>query len=751
MTIIPEKFRRSEPYKPSNLGVGFSPARSTDSGQSVATTVLPSSYTSKIPSSITEIISGRTPPPTTNARAAANPLVDFDIEPIAIGEPIPVIFGRRINGIGGVMTRPKVSFASFSNNSTTVTTKYHCVISDGKIGPIAVKYVRRGGCREDFQFSQNYNQRAGDWEPGNTATQQTTYDVPSFPTACGGGGFYTGLSTIEFRHTTDDIEGWKRGYNVFVMNGIQVNRILDNVYGSSNNIVDLVLWAREQTKKIPAFLNDTPSLTHAAKFIEANGLFCNGEFKDSESLLDFITKTLQYFLLRPTKVNGKFSLRPLLPTNYNGTINTGSIKPDHCFDQRTVIPGSYSESWSDAATSIPPILSMMWRQQHSEDDFPFVRSTLVGTKSQALGNIEIPPEQHDMSIYCTSEEHMAKVGAYLWYKRVLCNKTATVKLVPGSHSGRISEGDIVQIKRRYQISNGDDFERNQVWEVISIGEDETLSLSLFPVDNQWRSLLALAVANVPLSGLILAPPELPSCDIPGASTNTSVPDPIFPNTPPPPSGGIPAPGSPSGPGQPGIPLPPKGPEDGPPTGAPTGPSTPGVPPTPPSVPPNPPPGVDYCEDGYMFIMAKVNAADFSGTGAWGPVQYGLTSRGGVRIEGVITNGQEYNWIYRLHWQDLDGIPQSALVTASEDGTGGANSGDGRFPVWVEYETFTCKNNAPPSKPPQRTYIVMPGDSLTKIASRLGGGITWQQIYEMNKQTIGNNPDLIFPGTPLAVP
>jgi hypothetical protein len=745
MTSIPGRFNLNPNPIKNRLKQGFASAN-TGGGSNALT------YPGRIvPATITEIVSGRNPPPTTNQRASANSQIDFDIEPLAIGEPIPVIFCRRVNGIGGVMARPKVSFAAFSNDSTTLTTKYHCILSDGKIGPIAVKYVRRGGCRENFQFSQNYNQRAGDWLPGNTTTVQTGYDLPTLPTACGGGGLYTRLSTIEFRHTTTDIQGWRRGYNVFIMNGLEVIRILDNTYGSSNNIVDLVLWAREQTRKIPSFLNDNPSLLLAAKFIQVNGLFCNGEFNQSDSLLNFLANILQYFLLRLTKINGKFSLRPLLPVNRDGSINTDSIRPDFCFDERTIVPGSYTETWSDASTSIPPILSMMWKQQASEDHFPLVRSTLVGTRSQAIGNLEIPPEQHDLSEFCTSENHMAKVGAYLWNKRVLCNKTATVRLVPGSHSGRIIEGDIVQIKRQIQLSNGDNFLDNNVWEVVSISEDETLTLSLFPVDSRWRSLLALAVAAAPVSGQILAPPELPSCDIPGAAGDTSVPAPIFPTSPPDPSGGVPGPGSPPGPGLPGVPLPPTPPGDGaPPAGEPTGPSTPGVPPTPPQTPPNPPPGVDVCEDGYLFIMAEVNAADFSGGGAWGPVKYNVQSKSGIQIEGVVLNEQEYNWLYRLHWQGLDGLPQSAVVTASEDGTGGPNSGDRIYPVWISYETFTCKSGATP--PPVKTYIVMKGDTLWDIAQRVyGNGALWPTIYNANRQTIGNNPDLILPGMPLKIP
>jgi len=48
------------------------------------------------------------------------------------------------------------------------------------------------------------------------------------------------------------------------------------------------------------------------------------------------------------------------------------------------------------------------------------------------------------------------------------------------------------------------------------------------------------------------------------------------------------------------------------------------------------------------------------------------------------------------------------------------------------------------------YTVQAGDSLSKIAAHHGGGLTWQDIYEANKDTI-SNPDMIHPGQTLKIP
>lgn len=50
------------------------------------------------------------------------------------------------------------------------------------------------------------------------------------------------------------------------------------------------------------------------------------------------------------------------------------------------------------------------------------------------------------------------------------------------------------------------------------------------------------------------------------------------------------------------------------------------------------------------------------------------------------------------------------------------------------------------------YVVQSGDNLWNISKEhLGGGQNWHAIYEQNAQTIGSNPDLIHPGQNLAIP
>lgn len=57
----------------------------------------------------------------------------------------------------------------------------------------------------------------------------------------------------------------------------------------------------------------------------------------------------------------------------------------------------------------------------------------------------------------------------------------------------------------------------------------------------------------------------------------------------------------------------------------------------------------------------------------------------------------------------------------------------------------------PAGPATRTYTVVQGDSLSKIAKQFYGKANdWHKIFEANKGII-KDPDLIYPGQTLTIP
>jgi len=75
-------------------------------------------------------------------------------------------------------------------------------------------------------------------------------------------------------------------------------------------------------------------------------------------------------------------------------------------------------------------------------------------------------------------------------------------------------------------------------------------------------------------------------------------------------------------------------------------------------------------------------------------------------------------------------------------------------AWLDLIVFPGDDEVPLTEFPVGntiTYVVVKGDSLSLIAKRTYGDINrWHEIYEMNKDVIGKNPNLIFPGQVLTI-
>jgi LysM repeat protein len=58
----------------------------------------------------------------------------------------------------------------------------------------------------------------------------------------------------------------------------------------------------------------------------------------------------------------------------------------------------------------------------------------------------------------------------------------------------------------------------------------------------------------------------------------------------------------------------------------------------------------------------------------------------------------------------------------------------------------------PAPTPSNTVTVVPGDTLWDLSAQwLGDPTRWPELYAANKDVIGDNPDLIFPGQVLVIP
>ena len=466
--------------------------------------------------------------PTPLVEQGAGGADDLDVaqRSITIGEVVPIVFGRRVGSVGGVLISPGASEARFENDtSNAVTATYHLVLGEGQMQPVQVRDVFQRSCRVGT-FTQSYNRRGGSWTAGNFIVDRVGFTRPEAPYYCGSGGTYEGLSTGSFEITAPDGDTrWDRQCHLFIRGGMYVTRLLDDTLGPSNNVADLALWLLRNTSRTPEALIDVPAFDAAASFTDQLGLWFNGILRESTNLEDWLASYARYFLLTKSKRGGKTGLRPLLPTTSTNALQVTPVAPVFVFDESNIIPGSWEISYVPLNERKPFCALMLWRQQ-PEDDIGLIRTTEVRYTGTAIDG---PFEQHDLSVFATSENHAAKVGAYILARRRYVTHTLRIRARPASFNATLAQGDIVQVVMQRVASSAAAGEHRYLYEVDRIGKSRSgevsLDLTHFPVDALGRSLVALDVAAAVGGGILFSTTKSGiSCDVNSSSDSTPATD-----------------------------------------------------------------------------------------------------------------------------------------------------------------------------------------------------------------------------------
>ena len=466
--------------------------------------------------------------PLAEGAAQGDTQLDSKQRAAVIGEPVPIVFCRRDEsaGTGGVLVSPAATEARFSNDaSNAVTASYHLVLSEGRIGSIQVRDVFQRSCRVG-SHSQTYDRRAGTWTPGNFVTAQAGYDMPECPYYCGTVGTYSGMSTLSFQVTIPDgFDQWNRQVHCFIRNGMEVTRLLDNVTGSSNNFADLYHWSLINCAKLSSGQIDYASLASAARFLHVNGFNCDINITESQNLGEMVAKMAPYFLLTETRVAGRRGLRPVLPVNSDGTIKTTAVEWAYTFTEDHILPDQLQISYVPSADRKPFAVRSIWRQQ-LDDDHGIIRSSEVRLAGEAE---EGPYEQHDLSQFCTRENHAVKIAAYIRARRKYTTHTASVSCRSIDFPATLQAGDIVRMK----LYRSSDIAASGLWDYLyqveritkTAAGDVSMSLVHFPINGSGISPIALAVAQTLGTGIMLTSNRTGvSCDAsPSRSTDTTVP------------------------------------------------------------------------------------------------------------------------------------------------------------------------------------------------------------------------------------
>ena len=451
-------------------------------------------------------------------------------ESAKIGEPVPIVFGRRrtIDSVeqGGVFIAPKAVEGYFSNQSTNTTLdyKYLLVLSDGQLSQVQVRDVYQRSCRKGTTLNQAYDARAGNWVPTNDITVlsgQSTWSTPSF---VGTGGSYDEMTTFSFESSVGvGDETWSTQIFIFIRGGLQVTRLVDSTTGPSDNFVDLTKYLLDKTERVTSDLIDTASLTTAAKFADANGLFFNGVLADSQNLQDWIQDTSYNFLLRLTRTNGKFGLRPRLPyVSATHEIKTTQVDPEYTFTEEHITPDGFEIEYIALEDRTPVCFVVLWKQQ-SGTTFSVVRSTEIRYTGEATNG---PYVQLDLSGYCTTSDHAAKVGVYALANRKYVTHHLRIKVRERNYNSVLVVGDLVRVRLRRENNTGEVTYHDHMYEIERIDKSResylVYDLTHFPIDAQGRSRVAreVAAATGP-TGTISIGKGLFDCDV-NSSTDTTL-------------------------------------------------------------------------------------------------------------------------------------------------------------------------------------------------------------------------------------
>lgn len=473
------------------------------------------------------IQSGQVTTPRQEAAAAGDSPLNVPQRAHSIGEPVPIVFARRRNSKGGILISPGATEARFVNSTVNaVTASYHLVLSEGEFNPIPVKDVFQRSCRTGTH-SQTYNRRAGTWAPGNFIVDRAGYTTPVCPYYCGTTGAFPGISTMSFVSGAipDGFDFWNRQVHVFVRGGMHVLRYEDSLTGPSDSFADLYRWMLGKSSKIPADLIDSDQLEIADTFLRVSGFTCNCWITESQNLAEWGTKWAPYFLLGTSSNNGKKGLRPVLPITSAGAINTGTITPVFTFNEDTILPGSFNVEYISLSERQPFVAQMIWKQP-LEDDIGIVRTSEVRIQGTAYDG---PYESHDLSEFCTTENHAVKVGAYIVAKRVYTTHTCSFTAKPGSHNISVIPGSIVRVRLIRETTGAEVGAHDYLYQVERISKtlagDIGYECTHFPVNALDQSVVALSVLNANGSGILMSTNRTGiSCDVNSSSDGTEPPD-----------------------------------------------------------------------------------------------------------------------------------------------------------------------------------------------------------------------------------
>jgi hypothetical protein len=270
-----------------------------------------------------------------------------------------------------------------------------------------------------------------------------------------------------------------------VRNGIEVYNLLTTNTASSSNFLDLAYYLLQQAG-VPNALINISDFTAAATFTAYHSLYFNGALTTATNLKTFFEETSPFFFLRSLTVDGKYSFKPLLPVNNDGSFDDDVITAVHTFDMDDITEGSYTRTYIPHAERKNICALMEWRNQSSTD----VTGNMLEVRYSGEA-ADGPFESYDMYNFCVSEAHAALIGKYILASRK--HITHTVTFATTVDVINLSPLDIIKIDWNYADALDTTGGESYFYQIDTISELPTGAVEIaathFPINEAGKSTI----------------------------------------------------------------------------------------------------------------------------------------------------------------------------------------------------------------------------------------------------------------------
>lgn len=240
---------------------------------------------------------------------------------------------------------------------------------------------------------------------------------------------------------------------LWLSNGIPVKRFHPDdaaaPVGPSNLLCDLVYYLlTDNVAGLGGVLNqtidnaplvNTADLVETAKFLKTNKLFYDGVIGTASNVRQLIAETAPFFLCNFVISDGKFSLRPALPTTEAGEISTGPVPISQLFTAGNILEDSFELEYLNAEER-KPLQAVVRFRQEQRNQLSQERNVVVRwADSEGF----TPLESFDVTAYCTSEQHARTAAKYFLSIRKRVTHTIRFRTTP--YGLNLAPGDYIKV------------------------------------------------------------------------------------------------------------------------------------------------------------------------------------------------------------------------------------------------------------------------------------------------------------------